>query len=197
MAINLVKGQKVNLRKENTKENIKRVMVGLGWDEVVQEEKEPEKKDIDCDALAILCKNGKLQEFNKDVVFYNNLRHASGAIAHQGDNLFGGDGVADDEQIFVDLSGLEDEYDRIIFAVTIYDAKARNHHFGLFTNAFIRVCDTVSGNEICRYNLAEDYSGKTALIVGEFINENGEWKFVAIGQGTEDDGVLEVAKRFK
>lgn len=192
MSVNLTKGQKVNLRKENSSDGIKKVMVGLGWDEP---QEGTTKYDMDCDASAILCKHGKLVD-GKDVVFYNHLKHESGAVAHQGDNLSGGDGIADDEQIFVDLSALNSEYDKIVFVVTIYEAKKRKQHFGLIKNAFIRICDANTGNEFCKYDLAEDYQGKTGLIVGELVREGSEWKFTAIGQGTNDNGILEIIKRF-
>lgn len=198
MSVNLQKGQKVNLRK-NDKEELKRVMVGLGWDEVEQKRGlfgflKP-AQDIDCDASAILCKDGKLVDFKTDVVFYNNLRHGTGAVEHQGDNLTGaGDG--DDEQIFVDLGALPNDYDRIVFVVTIYQAVERRQHFGLIQNAFIRICDSANGSEFCKFNLSDDYNGKTAMIVGEIVKSEGEWKFNAIGQGTNDNGILEIAKRF-
>lgn len=189
MSVNLTKGQKVNLRKENSSDSIKKVMVGLGWDEAAG------GADIDCDASAILCKHGRLVD-GKDIVFYNHLKHESGAVAHQGDNLTGGDGVSDDEQIYVDLSALPSDYDRIAFVVTIYESKKRKQHFGLIKNAFIRICDANTGNELCKYDLAEDYQGKTGLIVGELTKEGSEWKFAAVGQGTEDSGILEISKRF-
>ena len=198
MSVNLQKGQKVNLRK-NDKEELKRVMVGLGWDEVQQKRGLfgflTPQQDIDCDASAILCKRGKLGEFKSDVVFYNNLRHYSGAVVHQGDNLTGaGDG--DDEQIFVDLGTLPSDYDRIVFVVTIYQAVERKQHFGLIENAFIRICDASNGSEFCKFNLSENYQGKTAMIVGEMVKVDGEWKFNAIGQPTNDNGILDIAKRF-
>ena len=198
MSVNLQKGQKVNLRKSE-KEVLKRVMVGLGWDEVAPKKGLfgflAPKVDIDCDASAILCKNGSLANFSSDVVFYNNLRHSSGSVVHQGDNLTGaGDG--DDEQIFVDLGSLPAEYDRIVFVVTIYKAVERNQHFGLIENAFIRICDASNNSEFCKFNLSEDYQGKTAMIVGEIIKSDGEWKFNAIGQPTNDDGILAISKRF-
>lgn len=197
MSVNLQKGQKVDLRKSN-KEELKRVMVGLGWDEVKQKRGifgflKPQQ-DIDCDASAILCKNGKLVDF-QDVVFYNNLRHFSGSVEHQGDNLTGaGDG--DDEQIYVDLGSLPADYDRIVFVVTIYQARERGQHFGLIQNAFIRVCDASNGNEFCKFDLSENYYGKTAMIVGEMIKDGGEWKFNAIGQPTNDNSISDMVQRF-
>ena len=198
MSVNLRKGQKLDLRKSNS-EALTRVMVGLGWDEVTSKGLfgllSGRKQDIDCDASAILCKNGSLQSFKTDVVFYNNLRHYSGSVEHQGDNLTGaGDG--DDEQIFVNLGAVPAEYDRIVFVVTIYQARERNQHFGLIENAFIRVCDASTGVEFCKFDLSENYSGKTAMIVGEMRRVNGSWEFNAIGQPTNDNGILDMASRF-
>jgi stress response protein SCP2 len=202
MAVNLQKGQKVDLTKGNS--SLKRVIVGLGWDEV-------EKKnsgffasllgnttsDIDCDASAILLsKNGKCIN-SKDVVFYNNLQHTSGAVLHQGDNLTGaGDG--DDEQIKVYLQDVPSQYQKIVFTVTIYQAVERKQHFGMIKNAFIRIVDESTNKEICRYNLSDDsaYNGKTAMIFGELYRYHGEWKFSAIGEGTNDGGIVQMANRF-
>ena len=192
MSVNLQKGQKIRLGREGS-EGFRRIMVGLGWDPATKKS----GVEIDCDASAILLKNGKLEDFNADVVYYNNLHHASGAVSHQGDNLKGGEETADDEEIFIDLASLGKEYDRIVFVVTIYKSVERSLHFGLITDAFIRVCDIISDIEFCRFNLTDDYAGKTAVIVGELVREPDDtWGFRTIGEGTNDDGILQVAKRF-
>lgn len=194
MAISLQKGQKVSLSKDNA--GLNRIIVGLGWDEVQQKARlfGPKPQAIDCDASAILLKNGKLVD-NKDVVFFGNLHHKSGTINHMGDNLTGaGDG--DDEQIMIDLASVPGEYDRIVIVVNIYQAVQRRQHFGLIRNAFIRLVDTRNNSEMCRYNLSENYSGMTAMIFGEVYRHNGEWKFNAIGQGTNDPGLGELTRRY-
>lgn len=195
MSVNLQKGQKVELRKNNGG-TLRRVMVGLGWDEVQQKRGffAPKPQDIDCDASAILCVNGRLANA-ADLVFYNNLGHRSGAVKHMGDNLTGaGDG--DDEQIMVDLTALPSEYDKIVFVVTIYQARERRQHFGLIQNCFIRICDAETGQELCKYNLSENYNNMTAMIFGELYRYNGSWKFNAIGQPTTDNSISDMAKRF-
>lgn len=195
MSVNLQKGQKVELRKNNGG-SLRKVMVGLGWDEVQQKRGffAPRPQDIDCDASAILCIGGHLVNV-ADLVFYNNLRHRSGAVRHMGDNLTGvGDG--DDEQIMVDLTALPQEYDKIVFVVTIYQARERRQHFGLIRNCFIRICDAETGQELCKYNLSENYNNMTAMIFGELYRYNGSWKFNAIGQPTTDNAISEMAKRF-
>ncbi|MCI5750988.1 MAG: TerD family protein [Oscillospiraceae bacterium] len=195
MSVNLQKGQKVDLTKNN--QGLSRVIVGLGWDEVAQKRGLFSKKpaDIDCDASAIMLTAGDKLSSNSDVVFYHNLRHSSGAVNHQGDNLTGaGDG--DDEQIIVDLKKVPEQYQKIVFVVTIYQARERGQHFGLIRNAFIRIVDASNGSELCKFNLSEDYPGSTAMIFGELYRYNGEWKFSAVGQPTNDNGISEMAKRF-
>ena len=144
MSISLQKGQKVSLSKDNA--GLAHVIVGLGWDEVqkpsggfLKSMFSSEPQAIDCDASAILLKNGKLAH-KDDLVYFGNLRHPSGTVIHQGDNLTGaGDG--DDEQIVIDLSKVPQDYDRIVIVVTIYQAVKRRQNFGMIENAFIRLVD--------------------------------------------------------
>lgn len=199
MSVNLVKGQKVELRKSDGG-SLHRVVVGLGWDEVPQKKgffgfggSEPEA--IDCDASAFLLTNGKLVS-REDTVYYANLSHISGSVRHMGDNLTGaGDG--DDEQITVDLDRIPAACDRIVFVVNIYCASRRNQHFGMIQNAFIRIFDADTNQEICKYNLSENYDGMTAMIFGEMYRNNGAWKFNAIGQATRDDNIEMLSARFR
>ncbi len=197
MSVSLQKGQKISLTKAGSV-GLKKIMVGLGWDEAQPQAKgffglfAAKPADIDCDASAILCgANGKTIGGTKDsVVYFGNLRHASGAVIHQGDNLTGA-GEGDDEQIMVDLSLVPGNVEKIVFVVNIYDASARHQDFGMIRNAFIRVVDMRNSTEICKYNLSEDYSGKTGLIVGEIYRHEGEWKFNAIGQGVTNASRLD------
>lgn len=196
MSISLKKGQKVSLSKENP--GLSRVVVGLGWDEVKKSKGfnflAPKPAPIDCDASAIMLHDGKLI-YKEDLIFFNNLRHPTGSVQHMGDNLTGA-GEGDDEQIIVDLSGIPQEYDKIVFVVNIYQAVQRKQHFGMIQNAFIRLVDGRNNNEMCRYNLTEDYANMTAMIFGELYRHNGEWKFNPVGQGTTDPGILDVARRY-
>lgn len=184
MGINLQKGQKIDLTKGGGT-GLRSIMVGLGWDEAPRSGglfRQPQP--IDCDASVILCgADGKLlyNDAQNNIVYFGNLRHSSGAIIHQGDNLTGaGDG--DDEQIMVNLPMVPASIDKMVFVVNIYDAGVRNQHFGMIRNAFIRLVNMDNRQEICRFNLSENYSGMTGLIVGEIYRRNGEWKFNAIGQ---------------
>ena len=195
MSVSLQKGQKVSLSKDNA--GLANVLVGLGWDEAQPAKKglfAPKPQPIDCDASAILLQNGKLCS-KEDLIYFGNLRHKSGTVQHMGDNLTGaGDG--DDEQILVDLASIPAQYDRIVIVVNIYQAVQRKQHFGMIRNAFIRLVDGRNNQEMCRYNLSDDYSNMTAMIFGEIYRHNGEWKFNAMGQGTTDPGLGALANRF-
>lgn len=199
MSISLQKGQKVSLSKDNA--GLAKIIVGLGWDEIQQKSGGflgsllgSSSQAIDCDASAIMLRNGKYVD-KEDLVFFGNLNHKSGTVSHQGDNLTGaGDG--DDEQIIIDLSRVPAEYDKIVIVVNIYQAVKRKQHFGMIQNAFIRLVDARNNNEMCKYNLTENYSGMTAMIFGEVYRHNGEWKFSAIGQGTNDPGLSELCRRY-
>lgn len=176
MPINLSKGQKVDLTKG--KPSLKKIMVGLGWD--VNDFDSGADFDLDASAF-ILGANGKCRT-ERDFVFYGNLEHPSGAVKHMGDNLTG-EGEGDDEQILVDLNKVSADTEKIAFTVTIYDADKRRQNFGQVSNAFIRIVDESNDEELIRYDLGEDFSIETAVVVGELYKHNGEWKFNAIGSG--------------
>ena len=195
MSVKLQKGQKVSLTKDRA--GLSKILVGLGWDEVKVKRGffAPKPQDIDCDAFALLLKNGKLVS-NADIVYYGNLGHSSQSVQHMGDNLTGaGDG--DDEQIVIDLDRVPPEYDKIVVAVNIYQADQRKQHFGLIQNAFIRIVDGRNNSEMCIYNLTEDYSGMKAVLFGEIYRYNGEWKFNPIGQGTTDNSIDQFCRRYR
>jgi stress response protein SCP2 len=192
--VSLTKGQKVNLTKDNP--GLASLTIGLGWDakRSIGRIFSSGSGNFDCDAAAILLKNGHFVSPN-DLVYFGNLEHKYAAVKHGGDNLTGkGDG--DDEQIFVNLAGIPDEYDRIVFAVNIYNALQRDQHFGMIKNAFIRVVDGNSGAELYRYNLTDNYNGKIAMLFGEVYRHNGEWKFSALGEGINEKSLQDIAKRF-
>ncbi|MEY8428301.1 TerD family protein [Lachnospiraceae bacterium 46-15] len=176
MPINLQKGQKVSLTKGNP--GLSRVVVGVGWD-VNQFDT---GGDFDLDGAAFLVtENGKVSK-SEDFVFYGNLTHPSGSVQHMGDNLTGaGDG--DDEQIKVNLSAVPANIAKIVFTVTIYDAEVRRQNFGQVSNAFIRIYNEDTGEEMLRYDLGEDFSIETAAVFGELYKNGNEWKFNAIGSG--------------
>lgn len=176
MPINLSKGQKVDLTKGNP--GLKKIMVGLGWD--VNAFDSGTAFDLDAAAFMVGA-NGKCPT-EKEFVFYGNLEHQSGSVKHLGDNLTG-EGDGDDEQILIDLAAIPANVEKVAFTVTIYDADARRQNFGQVSNSFIRIVDETTGQELIRYDLGEDFSIETAVVVGELYRHNGEWKFNAIGSG--------------
>ena len=180
MAINLKKGQRVALE-----DSMKLAMVGLGWDT----NRYDGGYDFDLDAsVFLLGSNGKLLR-DEDFVFYNNLNGRDGAVVHTGDNLTG-DGDGDDEVIMNDFTKIPEEITKIAVVVTIYDADVRRQNFGQVDNAYIRLAkladefDTV-GTPILRFDLTEEFSVETALVVAEIYKRNGEWKFNAVAAGYE------------
>ncbi|MDR2528310.1 MAG: TerD family protein [Synergistaceae bacterium] len=176
MAINLQKGQKVDLTKTNP--GLTKILVGLGWDT----NKYDGGSDFDLDTAAFLLdENGKVGS-DKDFVFYGNLKHESGSVEHTGDNLTGV-GEGDDEQIKIDLSKVPANVKKIAFTVTIHEAETRRQNFGMVSNAFIRIVNEAKGEEPIRYDLGEDYSVETAVVIAELYRHEGEWKFNAIGSG--------------
>jgi len=176
MAISLKKGQKVDLTKGNP--SLSKILVGLGWDV----NKYDGGFDFDLDAAAFMLNaEGRVNE-DEDFIFYNNLKHKSGSVEHMGDNLTG-EGEGDDEEIKVDLAKVPANIDKIDFTVTIYEADERKQTFGQVSNAYIRVVDDTTGTEIIRYDLGEDFSVETAVVVGEIYRRGGDWKFNAIGSG--------------
>ncbi len=176
MPINLSKGQKVDLTKGNP--GLKKIMVGLGWDVNAFDS----GADFDLDAAAFMVgANGKCPT-EQEFIYYHNLSHPSEALKHMGDNLTG-EGEGDDEQIEVDLAKIPANIEKVAFTVTIYDADTRRQNFGQVNNAFIRIYNEETGEEMIRYDLGEDFSIETAAVFGELYKNAGEWKFNAIGNG--------------
>ncbi|MCX4326561.1 MAG: TerD family protein [Lachnospiraceae bacterium] len=176
MSINLSKGQRVDLTKGNP--SLTNIMAGLGWDVNVFDS----GADFDLDASVFMVGSNGRCPTEKEFIFYGNLVHDSGGITHMGDNRTG-EGEGDDEQIEIDLSKIPSNIEKIAITVTIYDADKRRQNFGQVSNAYIRLVDETTGAELIRYDLGEDFSIETAVVVGELYRNNGEWKFNAIGSG--------------
>lgn len=204
MGINLQKGQRVDLTKGNA--GLSRIQVGLGWDPAQKASGGGgflgglfggggKQANIDCDASVIMLQDDHVRSKN-DVVYFGNLKSQNGAIQHSGDNLTG-DGDGDDEVITIDLSSIPQEYNRLVFVVNIYDATNRKQHFGMIQNAYIRILNGSSHEELIRYNLTDDYSGNTTLVTGEIYRHGTEWKFAAIGNGTNDANLSAVIASYK
>lgn len=183
MAINLEKGQRVAVE-------LPKFTIGLGWDT----NNSDTGTDFDLDASAfILGENGKILS-DEYFVFYNNLQSPDESVQHTGDNLTG-EGEGDDESINIDLSKVDPRATEIIFVVTIHKAPERRQNFGQVRNAFIRIYNTVSGEEILRYDLDEDFSVETAVEFGRLYKRGGQWKFEAIGTG-QKGGLAEYLTKY-
>ena len=171
MAINLQTGHRESI-------NAPKITVGLGWDT----KSSTTGTDFDLDASVFILGENKKLLSDSHFVFYNNLKSPNEAVVHTGDNRTGaGDG--DDEQILVDLSKIEPNAAEICIVVTIHEAAQRGQNFGQVRNSFIRIFDSVTNQEMLKYELEEDFSIETAVEFGRIYKRNGEWKFEAVGMG--------------
>ena len=175
MGVTLAKGGNVSLSKAAP--NLTAVQIGLGW-----QARATTGADFDLDASALLCSAGRVLG-DEYFVFYNNLKSPEGSVEHMGDDLVGGTGADDDEVVKVNLTMVPPQVDKIVFPVSIYDAESRLQSFGQVRNAYIRIVNQATGQEIARYDLSEDASTETAMVFGELYRSGTEWKFRAIGQG--------------
>lgn len=173
--VSLVKGQKVDLTKGNA--GLKKILVGLGWD---TNKYDGDVSDLDASAF-LLDKNGKVTT-DKDFVFFNNLVHPSGAVKHMEITLLD---LAMEmmNRLLLTWQKSQENIEKIAFTVTIYEADSRMQNFGMVSNAYIRMSNEETGEEMIRYDLGEDYSTETSMVLGELYRHNGEWKFNAIGAG--------------
>ncbi len=175
MPITLAKGGNLSLSKQDP--DLTRAVLGLGWDV-----RSTDGQDFDLDASAfLLTASGKVRN-DADFIFYNQMKSTDGSVEHTGDNRTGA-GEGDDEQIKIDLSKVPADVQTVSFTVTIHDAEARRQSFGQVRNAFIRLVNEQTQNEIVRFDLGEDFSTETAVIFAEIYRNNNEWKFRAVGQG--------------
>jgi tellurium resistance protein TerD len=187
MSISLAKGANISLSKEEP--GLTRILIGLGWDT-----RSTDGEDFDLDASAFLLTAAGKVRGDHDFIFYNQLKSSDGSVEHTGDNRTG-EGEGDDEVIKVDLGRVPEEIQKLAVVVTIHDAESRRQNFGMVQNAFMRIVNDVTGREITRYDLTEDYSIETALIFGEVYRHGGDWKFRAVGQGYQG-GLAPVARNF-
>lgn len=187
MAISLSKGQNVSLSK--TDPSLKNVLIGLGWDA-----RSSDGQDFDLDASIFMAgENGKVPS-DSHFIFYNQLRSPCGGVEHTGDNLTG-DGDGDDESLIVRLDQVQANIKSLFITVTIHEAEARKQNFGQVSNAFVRLVNHDTGEEVLRFDLSEDYSTETAMVFGELYRHNSEWKFRAIGQGYSG-GLFALCKQY-
>lgn len=187
MALSLSKGATISLSK--TVPGLKKILIGLGWDE-----SEQEGVEFDLDAsLFMLTRNSKVRG-DHDFIFYHQLTSPCGSVEHTGDNRTGGD-EGDDEQIRVDLENVPDDINELVVTVTIHDAEMRRQNFGQVRNSFIRIVNDETDVEVVRYDLTEDYSAETAMEFGKVYRMDGEWRFKAVGEG-HPGGLLALCHRY-
>lgn len=189
MGVSLSKGGNVSLTKQAGAAGLSAATVGLGWDA-----RTTTGTQFDLDASALAVRSDGRVVSDKHFVFYGNLATPDETVAHAGDNLTGA-GEGDDEQINVKLAAMAPEVDKIVFAVSIYDADSRKQSFGQVRNAFIRVVNQANNEELARYDLSEDASVETAMVFGEVYRNGSEWKFRAVGQGYAT-GLAGIARDF-
>jgi len=174
VGVTLRKGQKVDLTKSNP--GLQFVVVGLGWD-VSQNH-----SNYDLDASAFLVgPSGKVQS-DQDFVFYNNPSGGNGSIIYSGDNRTGA-GANDDEQIKIELNKVPQSIHRIAFTITIHDAQIKHQSFGQVSNAYVRIFNAQTNEELIRFELGREFTVETAIVAAELYRHNGEWKFNAIASG--------------
>lgn len=196
MSISLVKGQKIDLTKNN--KSLKQLLIGLGWSPADTNRKGFFKKtsSIDLDSSVFMLRGDKLVN-NRDIIYFGNLKSTCGGVIHKGDNLTGTGNGNDDEQILVDLDKIPQDVNKLVFVINIYSCNIRKQDFGMIKNAFIRIVNNTDKNELLNFNLTEGYSGKTAMIIGEVYRHDKEWKFAAIGEGTNDISIDSLACKYR
>jgi tellurium resistance protein TerD len=195
MAINLKKGQRISLTKEDP--SLKQIMCGLGWDVA------PKSggffggnKQFDLDSSVICLDAEKKLSDVKNIIYFGNLRHSSSAIAHQGDNLTGA-GEGDDEIINIDLPLIPPSITYLMFVINIYKCNERRQDFSMVNNAFVRLVNRTTNKELARYNLSgAEYQGMTGMILAEVYRHNDEWKMAAVGNGFKIATLADIAKLY-
>ena len=174
MAITLEKGQRIGI-------GLSKVSVGLGWDP-----NEGTGFDFDLDASAFMLGSNKKIPNDNYFIFYNNPKSPDGAVESTGDDTTGGNSDGgDDETLNVDLQKVDPTIQEILFVATIYKADERKQNFGQVRNSYIRIYNSITNEEIARYDLDEDFSIETAVEFGRLYRRSGEWKFEAMGIGNK------------
>lgn len=176
MSVNLTKGQTVSLTKSDGG-TLTQVRMGLGWDAIKVRRLfgRAKEKSVDLDASALLFDaNGALV----DQVWFSQLASKDGAVQHTGDNRTGaGDG--DDESIRVALTGVNPAVKTLVFVVNSYTGEA----FAQIENAFCRLIDETTGQEVARYDLSGS-GPHTAQIMAKVTRDGAGWSMTALGVRT-------------
>jgi tellurium resistance protein TerZ len=197
MAINLEKGQRINLQKGNGSK-LQNICVGINWGAI---EKRGmfgfgvTKEAVDLDASCALFNEAKQLE---EVIYFGNLRSKNGAVRHSGDDLTGdmdGDDGLDNEIITLDLGALNSSTTYVAFMLNSF----RGQDFGAIPFASIRIYEGTPTrvNEVfAKYDIAHGagFAGHVSMVMGVFYKRNGEWKFNAIGEPTMDRDLQNTVK---
>lgn len=180
----LSQGQVVKLHFEDDKP-LTEIYVGVGWD--------PSKSStkMDIDSSVIVCN----QNGDTDIVYFGDLSHSSGCVRHHGDNLTGRDsgGNGDDENISVYLNKVPSNRDRLYFVLNIYNCDSRCQRLGDVKNMYIRLYDPISRKALVEYRVDGNLISATALTIGVAFRDGRGWSFKAIGRGSNEVSVQELA----
>lgn len=173
----LRKGERVSLTMEDPP--LTKLKVGLGWDVSSQQGTE-----FDLDVHVFLLNENQKVPKEEFFIFYNNPQSPDGSTNLLKDSHNTGDNT---ETVFVELDKVSSEVEKIVFIVTIYDALTREQNFSMVNNAFIRMTNAETGEEMFQFDLANGGGPETCLIVGEIYRYNEDWKFTAVGNGYQSD----------
>ncbi|MBS7231669.1 tellurium resistance TerZ family protein [Flavobacterium psychroterrae] len=187
MAINLEKGQRINLEKSNGTKLVN-ICVGVNWGAIEKKGLFGTKKEpVDLDASCAVYDD---QKKHIDSVNFKKLISNDRAIKHSGDDLTGdlnGDDGLDNEVITLDFSQLSPAANHVAFFINSF----RGQDFKDIPFASIRIYEgtpTKVTQEFARYDIANDasFAGNVSMVLGVFYKRNDDWKFSAIGVPTSD-----------
>lgn len=199
MSVTLEKGQHIDITK--TSPGLHKITVALGWDAAKVTGGFLSKfidltPKIDCDTTVVMLdKNETFSDVGR-LVYYGNQKDPYGSIVHNGDCLSGNASNADDEEIILNLDKIPDDVCELLFVANIYESDIRMQDFGMIKNAYIRVYETSTGTELTRFNLNENFAGKTTLLAAKVLRSNNEWRFLALGEGTTDPTLKDFVRNY-
>ncbi|MEK5236136.1 TerD family protein [Paenibacillus sp. FSL L8-0470] len=173
MTFDLIKGQKCNLTKDEPL--LTRIIVGMGWHNT--------RSEVEVDFSAFLLTPAQTVSKDDDLIFYGNPSAANQSVAVLLSDKRAYAGLTDNTQIAVELRQIPTDYERIAFALTIYEGEKRQQNFSLLDDAYLRIINAADGTELIRYRLGKAFSVETAIVAGEIYRYNNEWKFSAVGSG--------------
>ncbi|KRF04499.1 tellurium resistance protein TerA [Paenibacillus sp. Soil766] len=159
----VIKGQKVDVTK--THPELSNITVFIGW-------QAPKEIELDTSAF-LLAQNSKVRG-DEDLIFYGNPSNSFMTYIEKQTN---------ERQLNIDLKRVLTAVDKIAFTLTIYESEARRQNFSGVGSVYLRFVNGATGQEILRYDLGNQFSVESAIVIGELYRYNGEWKFSAIGAG--------------